>query len=79
MKRKREYDVLHTGTGQVGRTKRTIKSLNRANLEDGLTFEESVQLAIKTIRQTLHNTLKMTPYQMHSGRKSRTPITNLIG
>ena len=66
----------HTGTGLVERTIRTIKSLTRANLEDGLTFEESVQLAIKTIRQTPHHTLKMTPFQMHQGR---TAITNLIG
>ena len=48
-------------------------------MEDGLTFEESVSMAIKTIRQTPHNTLKMTPFQLHYGRKPRTPITNLIG
>ena len=33
-----------------------IKSLAGANLEDGLNFEESIQVAIKTIRQTPHNT-----------------------
>ena len=55
-----------------------VKSLFRANLEDGLTFEESVQMSIKTIRQTPHNTLKMTPFQLHHGRKPRTPIVNLI-
>ena len=54
-------------------------SLRRANLQDGLTFEESVHLAIKTIRQTLHYTLKTTPFQLHPGRKPRTAITNLIG
>ena len=36
-------------------------------------------MAIKTIRQTPHNTLKMTPFQLHYTRKPRTPITNLIG
>ena len=61
------------------RTIRTIKSLTRANLQDGLTFEESVQLATKTIRQTPHQTLKMTPFQLHLGWKPRTAITNLIG
>ena len=70
---------LHTGTGLVERTIRTIKSLTRANLEDDLTFEESVNKAIKTIRQTQHSTLKMTPFQLHYGRKPRTPLTNLIG
>ena len=79
IKRIRSTPNLHTGTGLVERTIRTIKSLTRANLEDGLTFEESVTRAIKTIRQTMHSTLKMTPFQLHYGRKPRTPITNLIG
>ena len=43
---------LHTGTGRKERTIRTIKSLTRANIALGLIFEESVNLAIKTIRQT---------------------------
>ena len=70
---------LHPGTGQVERTIRTIKSLTRANMADGLTFEEGVKLAIKTIRQTPHSKLNMTPFQMHYGCKPRTAITNLIG
>ena len=48
-------------------------------MADGLTFEEGVNLAIKTIRQTPHSKLNMTPFQMHFGRKPRTAITNLIG
>ena len=48
-------------------------------MTDGLTFGDSVQLAIKTLRQTPHTKLKMTPFQMHYGRKPRTAITNLIG
>ena len=47
-------------------------------MADGLTFEESVQLAIKTNRQTPYSRLKMTPFQMHLGRKPRTALTNLI-
>ena len=46
---------LHTGTGQFEGTIRTIKSLTRANMADGLIFEESVHLAIKTIRQSPHS------------------------
>ena len=79
IKRIRCTPNLHTGNGLIERTMRTIKSLTRAKLEDGLTFEESVARAIKTIRQTPHNTLKTTPFQLHHGRKPRTPITNLIG
>ena len=79
LKRIRCTPNLHTGTGKVERTIRTIKSLTRANMADGLTFEEGVNLTIKTIRQTLHSKLNMTPFRMHFGRKPRTAITNLIG
>ena len=48
-------------------------------MADVLTFEESVQLAIKTIRLTPHSKLNNTPFRMYLGRKARTAITNLIG
>ena len=48
-------------------------------MADGLLFEEGANLAIKTIRQTPHSKLNMTPFQMHFGRKPRTAVTNLIG
>ena len=79
MKRIRCKRNLHTGTGQVERTRRTIKSLTRANMADGLTFEEGVQLAIKTTKQTPHSKLNMTPIQMLFERKPQTAMTNLIG
>ena len=44
-----------------------------------LLIEESVQLALKSIRQTPHSRLNMTPFQMKLGRKPRTALTNLIG
>ena len=78
IKRIRCTPNLHTGTGLVERAIRTIKSFTRANMADGLTFEDSVQLAIKTIRQTPHSRLKMTPFQMHLARRPRTALTNLI-
>ena len=62
-----------------GENNTTIKSLTRANIADGLMFDESVDLANKTIRQTPHSKLNMTPFQMHFGRKPRTAITFLIG
>ena len=79
IKRIRCTPNLHTGTGQVERTMRTTKSLTRANMADGLIFEQSVNLAFKTIRQTPHSKLNMTPFQMHFARKTRTAITNLFG
>ena len=62
-----------------GKNYSNTKSLTRANMADGLTFEESVNLALKTIRPTPHGKLSMTPFQMQFGRKPRTAITNLIG
>ena len=79
IKRIRCTPNLHTGAGQVERTLQSITSLTGANMTDGLTFEEGVQLAIKTLRQTPHTRLNTTPFQMHYGRKPRTAITNLIG
>ena len=79
IKRIRYTPNLHTGTGLVERMIRTFKSLTRANTADGLKFEDSVQIAIKTIRQTPHSRLNMTPFQMHLGRKPRTALINLIG
>ena len=38
---------LHTGMGLVERTVRTIKALTRANSEANLSYEGSVQLALK--------------------------------
>ena len=79
IKSDRRTPNLHTGTAQVERTIRTIKSLTRANMADGLIFEESGNLAIKTITQTPHSKLNMTSFQMHFRRKPRTAITILIG
>ena len=79
IKRIRCTPNLHTGTGLVERTIRTIESSTRANMADGIIFEDSVQLAIETTRQTPHSRLNMTPFQMHLGRKPRTSLINLIG
>ena len=46
-------------------------------MADVLILEESVHLAIKTIRQTAHSKLDMTPFQMVLGRKRLTEIINL--
>ena len=79
VKRIRCTPILHTGTSLVEWTIRTIISLTRDNMADRLTFEDSVQLAIKTIRQTTHSRLNLPPFQMHLARRPRTALTNLIG
>ena len=45
-------------------------------MADGLIFEESVNSANKTIRQSRHSKLNMTSFQMHFGRKPGTAISN---
>ena len=79
MKRIRCTPNLHTGTGSVDGTIRTIKSFTRANMADVLSFEDSVQLAIKTIKQTPPSKLNMSTFQLHLGRRPRTALTNLVG
>ena len=78
LKRTRCTPISHTGSGLVARTVWTFESLARATPEDGLPFEENVQLAIRTNTQTPHSKLNMTPFQMQLGCKPRTAITNLI-
>ena len=79
IKRIRSTPNSNTGSRLVERTIRTIESLTRSTLEDGLTFKEIVQLEMKRIRQTPHSTLNVSFFQMHLGRKSCTSIINLIG
>ena len=78
IKRIRSTPNLHTGTGLVERTIRSIKDLIRTNLQDGLNFTDSVKLAVKTMRLTPNSRLKITPFELHMGRKPRTPITNIV-
>ena len=47
-------------------------------MADGLILGASVNLAIKTIRQTPHCKLNMTSFQMHFGQRPCTALTNLI-
>ena len=70
--------ILHTGTGFVERTIRSIKDLIRTNLQDGLKFTDSVKLTVKTMRLTPNSRLKITLFELHMGRKPRTSITNIV-
>ena len=69
---------LHTGTGAVERAIQTIKNLILANLDDNLCLTECVNRALKVMRFTIHTGLKLTPFELHHGRKPRTELTNLV-
>ena len=54
-----------------------MKNLIVANLEDNLCLTECVNTAIKVMRFTIHTGLKLTPFELHHGRKPRTELTSL--
>ena len=75
-----EYCIprIHTGTGAVERAIQSIKNFKLANLEDNLCLTECVNRALKVMRFTIHTGLKLTPFELHHGRKPRTELTNLV-
>ena len=62
----------------VERAIQTKKNLIVANLEDNLCLTECVNRALKVMRFTIHTGLKLTPFELHHGRKPRTELTNLV-
>ena len=69
---------MHTGNGAVERAIQTLKSLIIANLEDGIGITESVNRALRVLRFTIHTGRKITPFELHHGRKPRTELTNIV-
>ena len=69
---------IHTGTGAVECAIQTMKNLTVANLEDNLCLTECVNRALKVTRFIIHSGLKLTPFELHHGRKPRTELTNLV-
>ena len=69
---------MHTGNGAVERAIQTLKNLIIANLEDGIGITESVKRALRVMRFTIHTGLKITPFELHHGRKPRTELTNIV-
>ena len=49
-----------------------------ASLEDGQNFTESVNRALRVMRLTIHTGLKITPFELHQGRKPRTELKNIV-
>ena len=70
---------LHTATGLVERTIQTLKNYIKANREDGKNLTESLQLALRTIRTTIHTRTGKSPFELHFGREPRKEIHNILG
>ena len=47
-------------------------------MEDGLCLTESVNRALRLMRFTIHTRLKITPFELHHGRKRRTELTKIV-
>ena len=48
-------------------------------MEDGLCLTESVNRALRVMRFTIQTGLKkITPFELHHGRKPRTGLTNIV-
>ena len=47
-----------------------------ANLEDNLCLTECVNRALRVMQFTIHTGLKLTPFELHHGRKPRTELIN---
>ena len=45
------------------------------NLEEGTDLTESVNRALRVMRFTIYTGLKLTPFELHHGRKPRTELT----
>ena len=68
---------LHNGTG-VERAFQTLRSPMFAILDGLRGFIESINPASKVLRFTIHTGLKVTPLELHRGRKPRTKLSNLV-
>ena len=69
---------MHSRSGTVERSIKTLKNLLLANMEDGNIPTESVNRALKVMRFTIQTGLRKTPFELHHGRKPRTELTNII-
>ena len=75
-----EYSTpgIHTRTGAVERAIQTLKNLINTNLEENICLTECVTRALNVMRKTIHTGMKITPFELHHGRKPRTELTNVI-
>ena len=69
---------IHTGNGTVERAIQILKNLIITNTEDGISLTESVNRALRVMRFTIHTGLKLTPSELHHGRKPRTELPNIV-
>ena len=66
------------GNGVAERALQTLKNLIIANMEDGIGITESINRALRVMRFAIHTGLKITPFEIHYGRKPRIELSNIV-
>ena len=69
---------MRTGNGTVEKAIQTLKNLIIPNMEDNTSLTGSVNRALHVMRFTIHTGLKLTPFELHHGRKPRTELTDIV-
>ena len=64
--------------GAVERAIQTLKNVNIANSEEEIGFKESVSRALRVMPFSLYSGLKVSPFEIHHGRKRTTEKTNIL-
>ena len=69
---------IHTRTGLVERTIGSLKQLIKAFLSEGVGLKEALIRALGNLRLTPHSKIKITPFELHFGRRPNTELRNLM-
>ena len=62
----------------VERAIQTLKNLIIANPEDKIELNENINRVWRIVRFTIHTGLKVSPFELHHGRKPTTELTKII-
>ena len=68
----------YTPARGVERATQTLKNLITFNLEDKIRFTEYINRALRVMRFAIHSGIKVSPYELHHGRKPRTELANIV-
>ena len=69
---------IHTRTGLVERTIGSLKQLIKAFLSEGIGLKEALMRALENLRLTPHSKIKLTPFELHFGRRPNNEVRNLV-
>ena len=69
---------LPSGTKAVERAIKTLKNLIIADLDDKIDFTEKINCVLRVMRITIPTGFKVSPFEVHHGRKPRTEQNNKV-